>query len=333
MIALVISTWLLSSPARRPHREADAPHSDLPGYYLKNAVLTDFDAAGNPGVRIEAERIDQVDHASEVALYNVRVAYQAQAGQIWTMVGDQARVETGSKIVDVFGNVRLVGDPDGRGGNAVIHTDTLRYDMASSVASTKSDVRVDFGGQHAHRARHDGGFERAHFAPRIEGQWPIPSLSCAAAGQARSLPARLRSRSPRPACPRRPRRRCACPSATRRSRRRRRSSEMDYKNNHVLFNKVRIQQGTMAIAADQAQGTGLDFANGHWVFRGAVKITMDQGQLTSDEAEVTFVKNALVKAVANGKPAAFEQRIPRPANWRKAMPNPSTMTWPRAWCG
>jgi lipopolysaccharide export system protein LptA len=89
------------------------------------------------------------------------------------------------------------------------------------------------------------------------------------------------------------------------------SYEMDYKNNHVLFNKVRIQQGTMAIAADQAQGTGVDFADGHWVFRGAVKITMEQGQLSADEAEVTFVKNAPVKAVATGKPASFEQRLPK----------------------
>jgi LPS export ABC transporter protein LptC len=145
VIALAISTWLLSSPARHPRREADALRADLPGYYLKSAVLTDFDAAGNPGVRIEAERIDQVDHSSEVALHVVRVAYQAPAGQVWNLMGDEARVETGSKIIDLFGNVRLVGDPDGHSGNAVIRTDTLRYDMASSVASTKSDVRVDFG--------------------------------------------------------------------------------------------------------------------------------------------------------------------------------------------
>ena len=36
---------------------------------------------------------------------------------------------------------------------------------------------------------------------------------------------------------------------------------------------------------------------------------MDQGQLTSDEAEITFAKKLLSKAVVNGKPAAFEQRI------------------------
>jgi lipopolysaccharide transport protein LptA len=87
------------------------------------------------------------------------------------------------------------------------------------------------------------------------------------------------------------------------------SSELDAKNNNLLFRKVRIAQGTMAVTADQAQATGLDFDNSHWVFRGNVKITMDQGQLSSDEAEITFAKKLLAKALVNGKPAVFEQHI------------------------
>ena len=87
------------------------------------------------------------------------------------------------------------------------------------------------------------------------------------------------------------------------------SSELDYKNNVVVFRKVRIAQRDISVTADLAQATGLDFDNSHWVFHGAVKITMDQGQLTSDEADVTFAKKLLSKAVVNGKPAAFEQRI------------------------
>jgi lipopolysaccharide transport protein LptA len=87
------------------------------------------------------------------------------------------------------------------------------------------------------------------------------------------------------------------------------SIDMDFKNNNLIYRKVRIAQGNMAVTADQAQTTGLDFDNSHWVFRGNVKITMNQGQLTSDEAEITFAKKLLSKAIVNGKPAAFEQRI------------------------
>ncbi len=87
------------------------------------------------------------------------------------------------------------------------------------------------------------------------------------------------------------------------------SSELDYKNNNLVFHKVRIAQGNMSVSADQAQGTGLDFDNSRWVFRGNVKVSMDQGQLTSDEAEITFARKLIAKALVNGKPAAFEQHI------------------------
>jgi lipopolysaccharide export system protein LptA len=87
------------------------------------------------------------------------------------------------------------------------------------------------------------------------------------------------------------------------------STEMDFKNNNLIYRKVRISQGNASVAADQAQGSGLNFDNSHWVFRGNVKIAMDQGQLSSDEADITFTNKLLSKAVANGKPASFEQRI------------------------
>jgi LPS export ABC transporter protein LptC len=144
VLALCVSTWILSSSARRPQTQTDAKQADLPGYYLKNAVLTDYDLAGEPSIRIEAERIDQIAHGNEVALYNVRVSYQAPNGQSWLMVGDTAHVQPGGKVVDVTGNVRLQGEPAGSEGLTVVHTDTLRYDVPDAEVSTKSDVRIEF---------------------------------------------------------------------------------------------------------------------------------------------------------------------------------------------
>jgi lipopolysaccharide export system protein LptC len=144
VVALCVSTWILTTPAHRPQTQVDAKQSDLPGYYLKHAVLTDYDLAGNPNIRIEAERIDQIDHGNEVALYNVRVVYQAPNGQSWVMVGDTAHVQPGGKVVDVTGNVRLQGDPIGREGSPIVHTDTLSYDVPDALVTTKSDVRIDY---------------------------------------------------------------------------------------------------------------------------------------------------------------------------------------------
>ncbi len=143
VIALGVSTWILSSPSHRPAQTG--PATTLPGYYLKSAILTDYDANGAPSIRIHADRIDQVDHGPEVALTNVRVDYQSPNGQSWVMLGDTGHLETGGKIVDVAGNVKLTETSTDHAGTAVLHTDTLRYDVNAGIATTDSDVRIDFG--------------------------------------------------------------------------------------------------------------------------------------------------------------------------------------------
>jgi lipopolysaccharide export system protein LptC len=144
VIALIVSTWILSSPAHRPASTTGAMAA-LPGYYLKNAILTDYDADGAVSIRIHADRIDQVDHGPEVALYNVRVDYQSPQGQSWVLLGDTGHVQPGGNVIDVAGNVRLEEQDPEHAGTAVLHTDTLRYDVPDAVATTDSDVRVDFG--------------------------------------------------------------------------------------------------------------------------------------------------------------------------------------------
>jgi lipopolysaccharide transport protein LptA len=90
------------------------------------------------------------------------------------------------------------------------------------------------------------------------------------------------------------------------------SSEVDYAKNELVFRKVKITRGPMSVYADLAiakgQSTNLNFEDSQWQFTGNVKIITEQGQLTSDEADVTFIKSLLSKAVITGKPAAFEQR-------------------------
>ena len=145
VIALAVSTWILSSPSHRPKPVVNGGPGDLPGYYLKNALLTDYGVDGKPSIHLEAERIDQVDHGTEVTLSNVRVDYKAPHGQSWVMFSDFARVEPGGKVIDAHGNVRLMGEATAHAGMVIMRTDTLSYDVPEAVASTKSDARVEFG--------------------------------------------------------------------------------------------------------------------------------------------------------------------------------------------
>lgn len=145
VVALAISTWILSSPAHRPKSTSGAGGNALPGYYLKQAVLTEYDTAGVPTIRMEAERIDQIDQGSEVLLTNVTVHYTSPSGQAWVLVGDTAHVQPGGKIIDVSGNVKLRGDSTEHAGTQVIRSDTLTYDVPESVVTSKSDVHIEYG--------------------------------------------------------------------------------------------------------------------------------------------------------------------------------------------
>jgi LPS export ABC transporter protein LptC len=145
VIALAISTWILSSPGHRPKQTAGGAQAELPGYYLKNTVLTDFDAAGKPSLRVDAERIDQIANSSEVALSNVRMNYLTPAGQAWVMFGDIAHVRPGGKVIDVTGNVRLQNEVKGNAPAAIVRSDSMSYDVPDAIATTKDDVRIDFG--------------------------------------------------------------------------------------------------------------------------------------------------------------------------------------------
>jgi len=86
------------------------------------------------------------------------------------------------------------------------------------------------------------------------------------------------------------------------------SSDFDYRNKLLVFRKVRITQGELAVEADEATATGLNFENSDWTFRGAVHISIPDGYLDSEAATVTFRDNVITRARITGDPAEFEQR-------------------------
>ena len=66
------------------------------------------------------------------------------------------------------------------------------------------------------------------------------------------------------------------------------SSDFDYKNNTLLFKRVKITQGGLEVTAQQASATGLEFNNSEWRLQGDVQITVPGGKLQSSEARVMF---------------------------------------------
>lgn len=87
------------------------------------------------------------------------------------------------------------------------------------------------------------------------------------------------------------------------------SSDFDYKNNTLLFKRVKITQGGLEVTAQQASASGLEFNNSEWRLTGDVVITVPCGKLQSNEARVMFKNNAISSATIKGAPAQFEQQL------------------------
>jgi LPS export ABC transporter protein LptC len=144
VVALAVGAWFLGGPRLGAHSGEANRRADSPGYFLKDGVLTEYAASGDPTVRIAAKRIDQVAHSEEVELHDVRVDYTAPEGSTWVMVGDVAHVRPGGTVVDIAGNVELQGMARVAGGTPVVRADTLSYDVTRGIATTPGDVHVDF---------------------------------------------------------------------------------------------------------------------------------------------------------------------------------------------
>lgn len=87
-------------------------------------------------------------------------------------------------------------------------------------------------------------------------------------------------------------------------------SELDRRNNRLVFRNLRITQGGLAISADEATADPADFENSIWVFSGNVRIENAGIQAFCEQAEMSFSNNALLRATLRGKPARFIQSRP-----------------------
>ncbi|MEQ1801203.1 MAG: lipopolysaccharide transport periplasmic protein LptA [Gammaproteobacteria bacterium] len=84
-------------------------------------------------------------------------------------------------------------------------------------------------------------------------------------------------------------------------------SELDRRNNRLIFRQLNIKQGALAIKADEATADPADFENSVWVFTGNVVIVNAGTTASCDRAELTFRDNQLRMARLTGKPARFSQ--------------------------
>jgi lipopolysaccharide transport protein LptA len=81
---------------------------------------------------------------------------------------------------------------------------------------------------------------------------------------------------------------------------------LDRNTNLIQLGSPRISQGGLAIEADEAFATGIEFdQKSEWRFIGHVRITVDTAVIEADSAVFTFDQERLSRGELEGAPATF----------------------------
>ncbi|MCC5794917.1 MAG: lipopolysaccharide transport periplasmic protein LptA [Chromatiales bacterium] len=84
-------------------------------------------------------------------------------------------------------------------------------------------------------------------------------------------------------------------------------SELDRRNDRLVFRGLRVRQGELRLFADDAEATPADFENSQWTFRGNVRMQAPEASVTADRAEMSIAGQRLGSVRLTGSPASFEQ--------------------------
>ena len=134
---------------RGPTPAASGSQAEQPGYYLKDAVITQTQQNGSIGLRLVADSIEQRHGDESISLDTVRVNYfQSSAGQPspreWLLNARRALVPADFRVVQLFGDVEL--RPADAQPNTFLRTEAMAIDTQTNVAySTSSPVQLHFG--------------------------------------------------------------------------------------------------------------------------------------------------------------------------------------------
>jgi LPS export ABC transporter protein LptC len=115
-----------------------------PGYFLRDAIITQTDKSGSPDIRLVAARIDQKSSEEAIRLSTVQVDFLGVTDRKWMLTAQQAFVPSGSRVIEFRGDVLL--RPLDNTTNGSLRTNALAFDTDRNVAySISSPVDIRFG--------------------------------------------------------------------------------------------------------------------------------------------------------------------------------------------
>lgn len=115
-----------------------------PSYFLSDAVITETQKDGSPGIEVTASRIQQQNDSGNILLEEVRAHYFQVPGKEWGLTADKGSLPADSRILQLQGNVDLhpIDQPVMMG----LKTEALALDTEKQVAySVNTPVTFQFG--------------------------------------------------------------------------------------------------------------------------------------------------------------------------------------------
>jgi lipopolysaccharide transport protein LptA len=84
------------------------------------------------------------------------------------------------------------------------------------------------------------------------------------------------------------------------------NTTFDGKNSMIIFNGLRLTQGTVSIQADEGRAKRMELEDSTWQFSGNVVIDIGAGRIECDTADLYFDDFRLQRAVVTGSPAIYD---------------------------
>jgi LPS export ABC transporter protein LptC len=124
--------------------DSDDDTQPPPGYYLKDAIITQTQPDGSPDLRLVAARIEQQRRDDSIRLDDVRLDYLKMPERHWVLTADHGFVPENSRIVEFRGDVDL--HPAQTREQTWLRTEALAIDTEKNRAyTTQSPVTIRFG--------------------------------------------------------------------------------------------------------------------------------------------------------------------------------------------
>jgi LPS export ABC transporter protein LptC len=135
-------------------RGRDAAGEDLlagetgtPGFEARDAAIVETGADGAPRYRVSAQAIAQDPVSRVVRLDAVQMRVEDDAAGRWDIAATSGLMPAEADAIELRGDVRIRGVPDGGRDPLEIRGEQIRYEIDSSVARSGSDVTILYSGQ------------------------------------------------------------------------------------------------------------------------------------------------------------------------------------------